>query len=137
MPVQYYRKNSGLGSAAAYQIAAIPFLSASIYVPASGSTVTIQFPYVSKFVTIRNDIPAASGSQPLRFGMTINGVNGVQYNNYGILYNGEAYTGDWRISKITFMGAHAVSTTASVIAGLTGIDAGELPDNWSGSAGVG
>lgn len=138
MPTNYYRRTSGLGSATAYQIASIPYLSASLAVEAvSGTPLEICFPYVSKWVTIKNAAHVTASARPLRFGISSVGVKGDVQNNYGVLCNGEAYTGEWRITRLYLLGDSSVATTASVLAGLTGIDSGELATNWTGSAGVG
>jgi hypothetical protein len=75
----------------------------------------------------------------MRVGFSENGVSGTPNNNYFVLNNGESYSGDWKVRAIYFKvdtGA-AHNATASVVAGLTGINNDELLNNWSGSVGVG
>lgn len=74
---------------------------------------------------------------PLRFGFSENGVKGLVNNNYGILNNGETFEADFRITSVFLMSDSVNECSASIIAGLTGIDKQRLVDNWSGSAGVG
>ena len=57
-------------------------------------------------------------------------------DNYFILDNGESYTAEFRVSSVFLVG-HETPTTASVIAGMTGINAAALLTNWSGTSGVG
>ena len=128
----------------------IPFVSASIAVNKGGEVPTrVSFPYVTKFVTVQN---LATGSEkPLRVGFSVLGTTGSNANdgfdNYFVLDNGESYTGELRVSQIYLLGAQrpltngaeclGVVTTASVIAGCTGINAAALTTNWSGTSGVG
>ncbi len=68
-------------------------------------------------------------------------------DNFFVLDYGESYTGEVRVSKIFLLGASrpysaeevcvATPTTASVIAGMTGVPSYKLQTNWSGTSGVG
>lgn len=130
MPPNY---RVGLSNVGSYQISSIPFVSSSIAVPAGGPPVKIPFPKVSKFVSIRNETPAASGSAPIRVGFSKLGVQGTNYIELG---NKESFSGDYRVSAV-FLYAPFGASTASIGAGLTMVDKSELHPNWSGSAGVG
>lgn len=69
-------------------------------------------------------------------GFSANGVNGT---NYYTLDNGESYTADIRVVSV-FLRGDVSSCTATVIAGLTGIQStlsDTLGPNYSGSIGVG
>ncbi len=142
----------GLGKTGQYQMSGIPFVSASIPIASggypSGPTV-VEFPYVTRFVTVQN---LATGSEkPLRVGFSKLGTTGSAandgYDNYFVLDNGESYTGELRVSRLYLLGAARplvpaessppCATTASVIAGLTGINPAALTTNWSGTSGVG
>ena len=129
---------TGLHSVGAYQRSGIPFASSSITVPGNASTpYEVSFPYVTKFVTVLNK---NSGSNvALRVGFSANGADDVPAANnyYFTLDNGESYTGEWRVSSIFLLSDTTAETTASVIAGIAGIDNNCLPGNWSGSVGVG
>ena len=73
----------------------------------------------------------------MRFGFSANGVKGVENNNYGILNNGESFEAEFKVVSVYLLSDSVNNATASVIAGLTGIDNQRLVDNWSGSSGVG
>jgi hypothetical protein len=128
----------GLGNVGSYQMSARPYLTSSLAVPASGSTtLQVSFETVTSFVIITNTLAGSATNVPLRFGFSENGVKGLVNNNYGILNNGETFEADFRITSVFLMSDSVNECSASIIAGLTGIDKQRLVDNWSGSAGVG
>lgn len=131
-PNQY---RPGVGSVGQYQMSAKPFLSASILV--SNSSVTeIKFPSVTRFVTVQN--VHAGSSVPLRVAFSEAGVTN-DAGNHILLDNGESYTGEFR-TRYLFLAGDGAPCTASIIAGLTGIDSelqGDAGANYSGSAGIG
>jgi len=87
--------NPGLGSVGSYQMSGIPYASASIAVPTSvGPVLKIQFPYVTKFVTIVNT--GSFVTPNLRVGFSALGTSGSSASNYISLAYGESYTGEWR-----------------------------------------
>jgi hypothetical protein len=145
----YRAAASGLGNSAAYQVGGVPYVTASITTAVlGGAPYELTFPNVTKFVTITNTNTGAN--VPLRVGFSALGITGSveagasapppdgASDHYFTLDNGESYTGEWRVSRLYFLsGLEASATTLSVIAGLTGIPSGDLPYNWSGSAGVG
>lgn len=133
--------NPGLGSVGSYQMSGIPFASSSITVPANSAAILkIQFPYVTKFVTVSNENTGTNVQ--MRVGFSALGTSGSG-TNYFLLDNGESYTGEWRIEDIFLISNSTSQTSASVIAGLTPIPRGIPPlsgttgNNWSGSSGVG
>jgi len=130
----------GLGNVGSYQASSRPFLSSSIEVSASGFPVyRLGFPSVTKFITVKNTGPTdGTADATMRVGFSENGVNGVENNNWFLLENDESFSADWRVSAV-YMRVHtgAVNASASVIAGMTGIEANDLAANWSGSLGVG
>ena len=148
-----------LGKVGQYQMSAVPYITSSVVVPApTASPKEIAFPSVTRFVTVINEA-TGSPNKPLRvgfssFGVTGSSANDTEQNNYFTLDNGESYTGEWRVSKVYLLGSSPAvldndgdpvaggagtvyPTTASVIAGLTGIPHDALMANWSGSSGVG
>jgi len=129
----------GLGHVGSYQASSIPFLSSSIAVPALGDDpIHIEFRRVSKFVIVTNTLPSSVRNVPLRFGFSIDGINGVVENNYGVLNNGESFEADYRVTGLYLVSDNAGSTCqASVLAGLTPIESSRLPNNWNGEWGVG
>lgn len=123
----------GIGNAASYQVSGIPWVSSSLAVPASGSTVLeISFPQVSKSIIVKN---VSTGSVQMRVGFSENGVKNT--SNFFILSGGESFAADLKVTRVYLMSNNGTALTASVIAGLTNISATELTNNWSGSAGVG
>jgi len=142
---RFQHPSPGLGAVGQYQTSGIPYVTASVLVGtpyvATGhsNTIEVSFPYVTKFVTVVNDHSGSSAK--LRVGFSSLGITGsdggnATGENYFILDNGESYTGEFRVSKLFLLG-DASETTASVIAGMTGIPAGKLQTNWSGTSGVG
>lgn len=129
----------GLGHVPSFQTSARPFLTASLSVPVTGSEpLEISFDSVSRFVVITNRIPSSEPNVPLRFGFSVNGINGASNNNYGLLNNSESFEAEFKVTKVYLLSDSTTSEcSASVIAGLTGIEATHLPNNWSGSSGVG
>lgn len=133
-----YYKKVGLSHVGSYQASARPFLTSSLNVPASSSTPTVvSFVSVSKFIVITNTLPGSATNVPLRFGFSEAGVKGSINNNYGILNNGESFEADFRVTRVYLLSDSISECSASVIAGLTGIEAKRLTSNWSGSVGVG
>ncbi len=128
----------GLGHVPSYQISARPFLTSSLAVPESTSDpLSVSFETVSRFIVITNTVPGTKPSAPLRFGFSENGIRGLADHNYAVLDNGESFEAEFRVTSVYLLGCSALLTSASVVAGLTGINAGALLNNWSGSAGVG
>lgn len=132
--------NPGLGSVGSYQMGGIPYVSASIAVPTNvGPALKIQFPYVTKFVTVINTGSFATPN--LRVGFSALGTSGSGTNYFSLAY-GESYTGEWRIEDLFLISSTTSPNSASIIAGLTPIPRGvpsfvSTGNNWSGSSGVG
>lgn len=122
---------AGLNNVGSYQVSSIPYVTSTVAPPYGGTPVEISFPSVTKFVLVKN---IDNGNHTLRVGFSANGVNGT---NYLILSQDESFTADLKVTKIYLIGNQAHSITASIFAGLTGITADQLPNSWSGSAGVG
>ena len=125
--------SAGFNNVGSYQASAEPWCSASLVCPALGSAPTeVSFPQVTKFVVIKND-----GAGAVRVGFSAIGVSGTVQNNYFTLAETGSFAADFRVTGLYLLSDSGVAGVASVIAGLTGIRSGHLPDNWSGSAGVG
>jgi len=129
----------GLGHVPSYQASAVPFLTSSLVVPVSTSEpIEINFNTVTRFITITNTNSIDDPNYPLRFGFSRNGIKGVENNNYIVLNNGDSYEGELRVTKVFLLSDSPVySSSGSIIAGLTDINASLLQTNWSGSIGVG
>lgn len=133
-----YSYGTGLRNVGSYQVSARPYLTSSLNVPASGTTPKeVSFDSVTKFIIITNTLAGSATNVPLRFGFSANGVKGVENNNYAILNNGETFEADFKVTSVYLMSDNASECSASIVAGLTGINQSHLANNWSGSAGVG
>ena len=58
-------------------------------------------------------------------------------NNYIKIAQSASFSADFRITKLYLMSEDAHTPNATVIAGLTQIDATRLPDSWKDLDGVG
>jgi hypothetical protein len=133
-----YSYGVGLRNVGSYQVSARPFLTSSLNVPASGSTpLEVSFDSVTRFVIVTNTLAGSEPNVPLRFGFSSNGVKGVENNNYAILNNGESFEAEFKVTSVYLMSDSPNECSASVVAGLTGINESHLATNWSGSLGVG
>ena len=126
-----FQHRSGLGSSAAYQVSAIPFL---VRQDLSGGVITqITFPKVTKFIKIVN----TSGSRTLNVGFSSLGIS-ASSNYFTISTSSESVIYYWRVSSIFIKASGSGGTIPIEIhAGLTTVSDLELTNNWSGSAGVG
>jgi len=139
----YYNNSKGIGNVGSYQSSGIPYATSSIAVAALGDTPTVvEFPYVTKFVTISNTNTGAN--VPLRFGFSRLGITGSASGEggaedyYFVLDNGDSYTGEFRVTDLHLLtDTIGVSGSAAIIAGVTTIARTQLGHNWSGSVGVG
>lgn len=131
----YYNYTKGMGNVGSYLISGIPYATGAITVDAnSGSPYVIDFPNVTRFVTVRNGDATAD----LRVGFSSHGVKGDVNNYYHLVSPSGSLTLDVRVAELYLLGnAAGTCDNVSVSAGLTGISETELPTNWSGSAGVG
>ena len=123
---QWYQPTPGLGHVGAYQASGIPWATSSVGL--NQTPTEVSFPYVTKFITIKN-----TTANNMRVGFSQAGVNGT---NYFLLGNLETVTLDLRVTKL-YLRSDTAATSASVVAGLTGITSDHLANSWSGSAGVG
>jgi len=94
----------------------------------------IDFYKVTKFLVVKNEVSVDLADAPVHLGFSENGIKG---DNYILLENDESFSADYKVSRIYLMAHTGTATSASVIAGLTGIPSSQLKHNWSGSAGVG
>jgi hypothetical protein len=131
----------------AYQTAAVPYVTSSATIaevpaPAANTEpIHIEFPYVTKYLTVRN-----TGNSGLRIGFSKSGSYAPgesgpgfiksehQSRNYFVVPTGSANTGfgdstqtlDVRCKEVYFVGDGG-ATGFSLIAGLTTIRTGEFP----------
>jgi len=129
---QWYQPVAGLSNVGSYQVSAIPWVTGSLSVPGvSAEPMHISFPQVTRFIVVKND---SSSTSKLRVGFSRNGIKGT---NYFVLSKGESFEGSLRVTDVYLLSDNGTPVAAHVIAGLTGIDRTNLPNNWSGSSGIG
>ena len=65
-PSPYFQYTVGLNNVGSYQASARPWIESAISVPVSGAVANaaeVNFPHVTKFVTIRNDATGSDSEQ--------------------------------------------------------------------------
>ena len=107
----------GEGFVPAYQISAVPFVTASNV--RLGEVKQINFNFVTRFFEIRN---TGASSNVISFGFTSNGFN-VGPSNYFKLSGSQSYTGELRTDRLFISGSVGASTDFQLIAGLTSVPA--------------
>lgn len=107
----------GEGYVPAYQLSATPYLTASAV--ALGDIKQINFPYVTRFFTVKNTGNVGSS---IAVSFTRNGFT-AGASNYFTLTGSEGYTADLRTDRLFISGAVGSSVNFQVIAGLTPIPA--------------
>lgn len=130
----YYTAKTGIGNVGSYQVSGIPWASSSVapaYSSDPSQALRIDFPYVTKFIIVKN---TNSTSVNLRVGFS---ANGIVTDNYFMLGKGESFEGDIRVTQLYLISNSGSPVSASVVVGMTGIDSSNLPNSWTGSAGVG
>ena len=103
-----------------YQVSSIPYVTSSHTLNAAEVS-HVSLPYVSRWLVIHNH-----GNGVLRLGFSLNGVNGTVNNNFYEIRSGEVTPRLEIKSKDLFLHAEA-STSFSLIAGLTGVNAKYFP----------
>lgn len=126
-----FQYKAGLNNVGSYQVSAIPYVVRVSAPIVSNTPLEIKFPTITKYLIIKN---IDSTSHDVRVGFSENGIKGT---NYFILTQNESITLDMKVSSLFLISNDSNIVQMSVVAGLTGIDAAQLPNNWSGSAGIG
>jgi hypothetical protein len=133
----------GFNNVGSYQASAKPYIQTELIVPASssnaGTALEVAFPKVTKFITVRND---GTASEEIRLafasgGLGVNKLGATSGNNYIKIAQSASFSADFRVTKLYLMSEDGHTPNATVIAGLTQIDATRLPDSWKGDNGVG
>tara|TARA_R110002020_G_scaffold164437_6_gene351186 strand:+ start:5125 stop:5550 length:426 start_codon:yes stop_codon:yes gene_type:complete len=133
---------SGLGDVSAYQVSAKPFVSGGINVAVASASgpLEIAFPTVTRWILIRN-LDNASAANTVEVAASSTGFKNDNFFSVNYDYTGTPFLRKARTPrlemKITKLYLTGSSTNVDVIAGLSDISVNELPNNWSGSAGVG
>lgn len=123
---------AGFAAAGEFQSSALPYVTSSQAPGAASGVLEIHFPKVSRSITVTNR--EASGTY-LRVGFTRNGV-GVSGSNYYLLNGGDTLAVELRVKSL-FLAGDAGTANCSVLAGLTTIDAKDMPllsgsEGWEG-----
>jgi hypothetical protein len=122
-----YDYTPGLGNVGAYQVSGKPYLSGSINGKGPGGPFEVAFPSVTSEITIGN---GDQDDDDMTWSITANGMAGT--NNFTQMAGGVA-TYRIKCTSIFVTGSNNIN----VCAALTGIPRSSVPDNFSGSAGIG
>ena len=129
----------GFNHVGSYQTSARPFATASVAVPASGAATStkITFPGVTKFVIVRNDeIGDTYTNSDIRLAFASGGLNDPNAN-YVVIKPSSSFSADFRVTQVYLMSDSSTATSASVIAGITTINAARVPSgSWENTVGV-
>lgn len=131
----YSPKSNGLGSVGSYQVSGIPFFKGGLI--ADATIRAVEFPFVTDWIYISNlEIGPATDGPLIAF--SENGFNTNNYfqassQNFHVSSKNPLYL---KVTKLYYKIA-AGNASFEVVAGLTNISTSFIPDNWSGSAGVG
>ena len=134
---------AGLNNVGSYQVSGAPFVTSSA-VPASGTVFhKIEFPFVTKEITILNHAPT---TKPIRLSFSERGMRD-DLKNYvliGSSVDGGPTTLNVKATELYIMSDDSTATyEVSVFASLTNLpisrvnNIGPSGNNWSGSSGVG
>lgn len=115
----------GEGYAPAYQISAIPYVTASTV--ANGAVKVHDFTHITAFFTVKN-----KGAQDLALGFSELGVKGT---NRIVLGQYESFSGDFRVKSLFLFGAGTSTSSYELVAGLTCIPSHQMM-TLTGSSGL-
>ena len=126
-----------LGDVGAYQVSSKPFFKGGLI--AKSNVQVLEFPAVTNWIHIRNpEVLLAADGPKISFS-----ENGMDTNNYFELHSSNtendtnSITIYVKVTKIYYKRTISSNTTFDIVAGLTNIPTGSIPNNWSGSAGIG
>tara|TARA_R110000824_G_C14813873_1_gene635933 strand:- start:99 stop:521 length:423 start_codon:yes stop_codon:yes gene_type:complete len=129
------RFTAGIGAVGSYQVSGKPWVSGSI--DCKPGPVKISFPLVTRWIVIQNH--DSDGTDHLKVAFSELGLPSKGGTNYFSVHDSSTYSYwsvprlELKVTELWIEGADDVD----IIAGLTGISCDEIPNNWSGSAGVG
>ena len=132
----------GLGHVGSYQVSGKPFVSGNIDLSIySSGPLEISFPSVTRWIIVRNRGTTADNSKIIQVAGSANGFTTGEYFRISDDYTGSGARRnsttprmELKMTKIYLTGS---SDKVDVIAGLTGISTNSIPNNWSGSVGIG
>jgi len=111
----------GIGNAASYQVAGIPFITSSIAPPLSTTSTVVNLPRVAKNITIKN---TNATYENLR--VSLNNDSIVDNTNYILLTKGESFSADYRVTDLHFISDSEQPVSFSVVANLTNIERDQM-----------
>lgn len=126
-----------LNDASSYQVSSKPFFKGEIV--ADNVLRSIEFPAVTNWIHIRNSNISRTNDGP-RISFS---ENGQDTNNYFVSVSSPSVQDTSpqilyvKVTKLYYKSNTGGNQSFDVIAGLTNIPTGSLPNNWSGLAGVG
>lgn len=122
---------AGMSAAGEFQSSALPYVTSSTAPAASAGCTRIDFPNVTRFITISN---RAADTTLLRVGFTQNGVRttGFHYK----LDGQDTVTWELRVKNL-FLAGESGNVDFTLCAGLTTVDARDMPllsgsEGWQG-----
>ena len=119
--MNYNYLRPGIGNAASYQAAGIPWYTSSLAPALSTTSVVVNLPQVTKFVTIKN---TSTTGDNLRF--TFNNDSVVDNTNYVLLESGESFSADFRVTDIHLISDTETPVPFTIVNGLTNIRRQEM-----------
>lgn len=119
--MSYNYLRPGIGNAASYQAAGIPWYTSSLAPALSTTSVVVNLPQVTKFVTIKN---TSTTGDSLRF--TFNNDSVVDNTNYVLLESGESFSADFRVTDIHLISDTETPVPFTIVNGLTNIKRQEM-----------
>jgi hypothetical protein len=138
----YNQGPPGLGNVGSYQASGKPFVSGGIDLSAyTSGPLEISFPSVTRWIIVKNLGNSSNNSKQIKVGASENGLANGDYFRVNDNYTGSPGLRDAQTPrlelKLTKLYLTGSSDSVEVIAGLTGISTKSIPNNWSGSTGVG
>jgi len=112
----------GIGNAASYQVAGVPWYTSSV-APDSGDIITISMPRVTKFVTVKN---CDTVSSTITVGFDLKQLE-YETGEYFQLGDGESISLDVKVTDIYLQSKNSVNIPFTIVAGLTNIERREMP----------
>ena len=123
---------SGLNLAAEFQVSALPYVTSSQVPTYNTGFLEIQFPKVTKFITVTN----LDGSKLLRIAFAANGLKNLDGNGHHFkVLPSSTVTLDLRVKSL-WLASETGPANVSICAGLTNVDAINMP-TLTGSLGDG
>ena len=130
----YNPKTSGLGAVGSYQVSGIPFFKGGL--TATNTIQVLEFPSVTNWIYFVNT--TENRFNDLRIAFSENGFSTNNYFKIGdSAFNYTPYETFYiKVERIYYM-RDAGNVSFDIVAGLTSISNEFIPNNWSGSSGVG